>query len=169
VTSYPLRSLRLRSGEELREQVEVALEPFVLGGQRYLPVPPVATAELRVQRATSGDVLSLRFETRVHGACMRCLDDAVLDLDLRAREYHAADAEADDELRSEYVVDDRVDLSRWARDAIAEALPDRILCEPMCAGLCVVCGERLVDGPHDHGDAPPDPRWAALEALREGG
>ena len=33
-----------------------------------------------------------------------------------------------------------LDLGAWARDALALALPDQVLCRPDCAGLCAVCG-----------------------------
>ena len=39
MTRYPLRRLRLRPGDEQRDAVAIELEPFELGGQRYLPVP----------------------------------------------------------------------------------------------------------------------------------
>lgn len=169
MTTYALRRVRLRPGEELQDAVEIALEPFVLGGQRYLPVPSEVEASLAIQRATSGDVFRLRFVAQVHGPCMRCLRDAVQTISVDGREYHAADGSSDEELRSDYVVDDVLDLSQWARDAIAVALPDQILCRPGCAGLCPVCGQTLEGGPHDHGAAPPDPRWTPLEALRRDG
>lgn len=166
---YALRRVRLRPGEELRDDVEIALEPFLLGGPRYLPVPSLVEASLVIQRATTGDVFRLLFSAELYGPCMRCLRDAVAAVSVDAREYHAAGGSSDEELRSEYVVDDRLDLSQWARDAIALALPDRILCRLDCAGLCPVCGERLGDRPHDHGEAPADPRWTPLEALRGDG
>ncbi len=56
MTTYPLRRLRLRLGEEHREAVLIALQPFDLGGERYLPVPAEAEAAFEAQRATSGDV-----------------------------------------------------------------------------------------------------------------
>jgi uncharacterized protein len=167
VTTFPLRRLRLRSGDEWRDEIAITLEPFDLGGERYLPVPGEVAAALEIQRATSGDVFRLRFETRLYGPCMRCLRDAVATIRVDAREYQAADAAADPELRTEYVVDDQLDLSQWARDAIALALPDQILCAPTCAGLCPVCGKDLNDEPHGHEETIADPRWAALEALRE--
>ena len=98
---------------------------------------------------------------------MRCLRDATLDLDVDVREYHDTDPEADDEMRSEYVADGMVDLSRWARDAVAERLPEQILCRPDCAGLCPVCGRDLNEEPHVHEEEEADPRWAALEGLRD--
>jgi uncharacterized protein len=167
VTRYPLRRLRLRSGEEHRETVAVELEPFDFGGQRYLPVPHEAQAEVTFAQATSGLVLGLRFAVRLHGPCMRCLADAVVDIDVDAREYHDSDPAAGQELRSEYVVDDQLELSAWARDAIALALPTQILHDPDCKGLCPVCGKDLNVEPHEHEESLPDPRWAALEELRD--
>jgi DUF177 domain-containing protein len=166
MTTFPLRALRLRSGEEHRGSVTIELEPFVLGGERYVPVPSHVPAELTVQRATGGDVFRLSLTVRLHGPCMRCLDDAVCELTIEAREYHDADPAAGDDLRSEYVVDDQLDLSAWSRDELADALPDQIVCAEDCPGLCGVCGEKLDRGPHRHDDEPDDPRWGALETLR---
>ena len=167
MTRFPLRRLRLRPGEEHRDAVAIELEPFDLGGLRYLPVPHEVEAELTVAQATTGVDLRLAFDARLHGPCMRCLADSALDLHVDAREYHASDAGSAEELRSEYVVDDQIELSAWARDAIALALPDQILHDPECAGLCPVCGKDLNSEPHTHAEEIPDPRWSALEELRD--
>src|SRR5205807_6760455 len=127
MTTFNLRTLRSRSGEQAREHVEIELEPLVLGGQTYEPRPNPAPAELSVTRASSGTVLELALDVSLEGPCFRCLADAELPLSLRLREYEAARPEGDDDLRTEYLEDDRVDLSAWARDAIALALPDQIL------------------------------------------
>lgn len=167
MTRFPLRRLRLRSGEEHRETVAVELEPFDLGGERYLPVPQEIAADLAIAQATSGLVLRLRFGVRLHGPCMRCLRDAVAEVRVDAREYHAPEEPEGSELRSEYVVDHQLELSTWARDAIALELPDQILHTPDCRGLCPVCGKDLNDEPHEHEESRTDPRWAELEALRD--
>jgi DUF177 domain-containing protein len=91
----------------------------------------------------------------------------VLELPIAAREYQATNPDGADELRTPYVEDDKLDLAAWSRDAVALALPDKILCRHDCAGLCPVCGKNLNDEPHTHEDAPTDSRWAALESLRE--
>ena len=166
MTTFDLRMLRLRSGDQARERVDVELEPLVLGGQTYEPRPNPAPSELTVTRASSGTVLELALDVSLEGPCFRCLADAELPLSLRLREYEDANPEGD-EMRTEYLEDDRLDLSAWAHDAIALALPDKILCRPDCPGLCPVCGERLDEGPHLHEESSGDPRWAALEALRE--
>jgi uncharacterized protein len=167
MTTYPLRRLRLRLGDEHREAVAIELQPFDLGGERYLPVPAEAQAVLEVQRAVSGDVFRLVFGSRVHGPCMRCLQDAAVDVDVDSREYHATADGAPSDMQSEYVVEGELQLSQWARDSIATALPDQILCRRECAGLCPVCGKDLNDEPHTHEETVADPRWAALEALRD--
>ena len=59
---------------------------------------------------------------------MRCLGFAELDRDVVAREFHDPDAPPSDELHSDYVVHDQLQLSTWARDAVALELPDQILC-----------------------------------------
>lgn len=166
MTTFDLRNLRLRSGDQARERVEIAPEPLVLGGQAYEPQPNPAPAELTVTRASSGTVLELAFDVSLAGPCFRCLADAELPVSLRLREYQAAKPEGDEE-QTEYLEDDRLDLSAWARDAIALALPDQILCRPDCAGLCPVCGKDLNAEPHEHVEERIDPRWAALNQLRE--
>lgn len=166
MTSLNLRHVRLRSGEQYRDEHEIALEPLEFGGQRYLPVPDKPVAELTISRASTGTVFELRFRSRLHGPCQRCLEDAVVDRSISAREYQATNPDAD-ELRTPYVVDDSLDLSAWARDSLALALPEQILCRPDCAGLCPVCGADLNANPHEHAEEVTDPRWAALAELKD--
>src|SRR5262245_61077752 len=165
MTSFSLRQLRLRPGEEYRTELEVELPAFEFGGQRYVPIPGLVPAELAVTRANTGTVFTLAFETRLYGPCYRCLDDAVLELPIRALEYQASSPETD-ELTTPYLEGDQLHVSDWARDAVALALPDQILCREECAGLCPECGKNLNEEPHEHAEEHADPRWAALEALR---
>ena len=165
MTTLNLRTLKLRSGEQFVDEREIQLEPLELGGQRYLPVPETVQAELSITRASTGTVFELRFRNRLHGPCYRCLADAVLELPISAREYQASSPE-DEELTTPYLHEDRLEVSDWARDAVALALPDKILCRPECAGLCPECGKNLNEEPHTHEEEHGDPRWAALEALR---
>ena len=166
MTSFSLRQLKLRPGEEYRDELEVELPAFDFGGQRYVPVPEKVAADFQVTRANTGTVFQLAFQVRLHGPCYRCLGDAVLDLPIRVREYQATSPE-DEQMTTPYVEADKLDVSAWARDAVALALPDKILCRPDCAGLCPECGKNLNDEPHEHEEQVADPRWAALEALKE--
>jgi len=166
MTTFSLRRLRLRTGEQLRERVEVEIEPLLLGGQEYRAEPATIPADLSVTKASSGTVFELACRVRLEGPCFRCLADAALELAIRAKEYQATSPADDPELRSPYVHDDVLDLSAWAHDALALELPDKILHDPDCAGLCPVCGKDLNVEPHEHEEQAGDPRWAALDDLR---
>jgi uncharacterized protein len=166
VTTVDLRTLRLRPGEVRHETLDVELEPFVLGGQRYEASPATIPVSLELSQASGALVLTMRLRAHLTGACMRCLGHADVVRDVSAREFHDFDAAPGDELRSDYVVDDQLQLAAWARDAVALELPDQILCRDDCAGLCPVCGKDLNAEPHEHLERDPDPRWAALEELR---
>jgi uncharacterized protein len=166
MTVFDLRNVRVRSGEEHREAVQIAIAPVELGGERYVAVPEEIPAELAVTRASTGLVFGLRYSVRLHGPCVRCLADAVVEERLSLREYQATSPDSE-ELTTPYLADDRLDLSGWARDALILALPDKILCRPDCAGLCPVCGKDLNQEPHIHGEEEPDPRWAALAELKD--
>jgi uncharacterized protein len=170
MTLIDLRRLRLRRGEARRETIDLELEPFQLAGQRYEPIPASVPADLEIAEASGPLVFRLRFQTTLSGPCMRCLGHAQAPIDVSAREVHELEGPAHgatEELRSDYVADGRLDLSAWARDAIGLELPEQILCRPDCAGLCPVCGKDLNVEPHEHVERDVDPRWAALESLRD--
>ena len=167
MTVFNIRTARLQSGDQFRDVKEVDLEPLELGGQRYVPIPESPEAALTLTRLSSGLMLELEFGVRLVGPCVRCLGDAGLDVAVDDRQYQATDPEDDEELRTPYLEDDRLDLSAWARDAVALGLPDQILCRADCAGLCPVCGRDLNVEPHEHEDEGGDDRWAKLAELRD--
>jgi uncharacterized protein len=126
----------------------------------------VVDVTLDVSRMTGGGyALRLRFEAALSGPCMRCLEDAAPSVAVDAREVDQPGG--GEEMSSPYVSDQQLDLSAWARDAYALALPAQVVCTPECAGLCPECGINLsTAGPEHHHAAAPDPRWAALRELR---
>jgi uncharacterized protein len=166
VTTFNLRALKLRPGEEFRDELAVALDPLELGGQQYVPMPHEPAAALTITRTTSGMVIELAFDTAVRGPCMRCLEDASVAIHVRAREYHEPGATSE-ELRIPYLVDGRLDLSAWARDALALELPEQILCKDSCAGLCAGCGANLNAEACTCEPAQAETPFAALAELRE--
>jgi uncharacterized protein len=164
---FDLARLRLTSGEGRRLDLQVGVEPFSFGGQRYAAEPDVVPVRVDVSRTTgNGWVLRLRMTVAVSGPCMRCLEPAAPAFEVDAREVEQPGA-ADEELSSPYVnADGELDLAAWARDALALTLPAQITCTPDCAGLCPQCGANLNEDP-DHGhEAAPDPRWSKLSEIR---
>jgi uncharacterized protein len=166
-TIIDLARLSLAHGDGVRLDLPVVLEPLELGGQTYAPQGRASEARLDVSRPSNGFAFRMRFPVRVEGPCMRCLEDAAVEVEVDAREVDQSDTE-DEELRSPYVDEDELDLGRWAHDAAVLALPSQILCRPDCAGLCPVCGESLNDAPpeaHRH-ESGSDPRWSKLDELK---
>ncbi len=164
--TFDLGGLRLSTGEGRRLALSVAIDPFMLAGERYSVQPELVDARVDVSRTTGeGYALRLRFEATLAGPCMRCLGPANPEFSVDAREV--SQPGESDELSSPYVDRGVLDLHAWARDALALALPTTVLCQPDCAGLCAVCGANLNEAGPDHTHEPePDPRWAKLSELR---
>lgn len=166
-TIIDLAQLSLSSGEGARLDVPVRFGEIEIGGQAYEPSPEAVEARLEISRLSQGYAFRLSFPLAVEGPCMRCLEGAAVTTEVDAREVEQADTD-DEELRSPYVTDDRLDVGRWARDAAVLALPTQIVCRADCAGLCPVCGEShngADPAAHEHGESG-DPRWAKLRDLK---
>jgi uncharacterized protein len=162
---YELGQLRLHSGEGRQLRLEVPVDGFDLGGQHYEPDGPTVPVLLDVSHTTRGYALRLRYDVRLHGPCMRCLDDA--DRETHVDAYEIDQPGGGEELTSPYVSKDELDVRSWARDALVLALPTQIVCRDDCKGLCAVCGENLNSAGEDHThDDQTDSRWAKLGELR---
>ena len=102
--------------------------------------------------------------------CRRCLElvEGRLAADVReVFERHPTEGE------TYPLEDDEIDLEPLAREAVLLELPLAPLCGPTCLGPApeafpaIVEGAPVeVDADDDGGEAPPDPRWAALDQLR---
>ncbi len=73
---------------------------------------------------------------------------------------------APDDLDTDVLDSDRIDLKEVAREQILLNLPEQVFCKPDCKGLCRKCGAdlNLIDCNCDLDET--DPRWAALKNLR---
>ena len=130
--------------------------------------------DLRLESVQDGVLVSGTAQVNVTGECSRCLEPISFDKEVELQElfmYPLTDAkgrliedidEDDEQLRVE---DDLIDLEPVLRDAVILGLPLTPLCSPDCLGLCSLCGARLADDP-EHGHDEVDPRWAALDALK---
>lgn len=162
--TFDLAGLQLPTGGGRRLDLHLAIDNFVLGGERYQVRPELIQATLDVSRTTGGGyALRLRFEARLVGPCMRCLEPAAPVLAVDSREV----SQPSEELESPYLDGHVLDLQSWARDALALSLPAKLLCRPDCAGLCPICGADLNRaGPDHRHERHPDPRWAKLSELK---
>lgn len=164
--SFELGRLGLSSGEGRRLELHVAIGDFSFAEQPYAVTPPLVPVVLDVSRTTgSGYALRMRFEAGLEGPCVRCLGPAAPTFEVDVREVNQPGS--GDELQSPYVDgEDELDMARWARDALALALPAQVVCRPDCLGLCPQCGENLNENPEHEHESEPDPRWSKLSEIR---
>jgi uncharacterized protein len=161
-----LGRIGLSSGEARSLDLIAGLDDVKLAGQSYVAVPERVPVRLDVSRMLGGYHLRLRFETRLEGPCMRCLDDAQRSFTIDSREIDQPNG-GDEELLSPYVNGDELDVHAWARDALVLELPTKIVCSAECRGICAICGENLNHaGPDHEHEKAPDPRWNKLSDIR---
>ncbi|MDQ3643545.1 MAG: DUF177 domain-containing protein, partial [Actinomycetota bacterium] len=98
------------------------------------------------------------------GDCRRCL--ATVSGELRSRVLEVFERSPDPE-QTYPLAGDQLDLEQLARDAVLLELPQAPLCSEACLGLCPTCGADLNQGVCGCRDEVGDPRWAALDVLRQ--
>jgi uncharacterized protein len=164
------RALGRQPGSSREETLTVpAPEDF---GVEMVGVPEGAELELdlRFEAVLEGVLITGTAWVPLEGECARCLDPIASTFEADFQELFVypdtrsgGNAE-DDELRLE---DDLIDLEPVLRDAVLLALPLSPLCRDDCPGLCPECGVRLADAGPDHHHDAADPRWAALQGLKQ--
>ncbi|WP_090853432.1 YceD family protein [Nocardioides lianchengensis] len=163
------RELGRRPGSQ-REVTLTVPAPADLGIEVLL-VPEGAPVELdlRLEAVMEGVLVTGTARAGLEGECARCLEPITDDVEVTFQELyvypeHQTPHDEDDDVSR--LQDDLVDLEPQLRDAVVLALPFQPLCEEDCPGLCTECGARLADDPDHTHEAPIDPRWAGLTALK---
>ncbi|MFN2412955.1 MAG: DUF177 domain-containing protein [Pyrinomonadaceae bacterium] len=59
-----------------------------------------------------------------------------------------------------------IDLAALVREQVLLNLPERLICEEACKGLCSSCGENKNLAECECSKTEGDPRWSALKKLR---
>ncbi len=78
----------------------------------------------------------------------------------------ARELEAED-LSTMSAVDGAVDLGVLVQEQVELNVPMKPICDPACRGLCPQCGTDWNRGECACAEDQVDPRWSALEAVRE--
>jgi uncharacterized protein len=134
--------------------------------------------DVRLSRTNRGLLVQADLTASLDTECSRCLRDVEVPLEIRidAEALPSLDLESGQPVDLSLDPDairltdhHELDLEPEVREAIQLAEPIAPLCEENCPGLCPVCGERMSDGPHDHGEEEIDPRLEALKAFQVDG
>jgi uncharacterized protein len=158
VRDYAVEGARIDIGEDLRLAAPI-------------------DGRVHVSRTNRGLLVNADFSTRLAMQCVRCLRDIEVPIEVEIEEevlptidfhtgqpVHLADGDAEEILR--LTDHHELDLERTVREAIQLAEPIAPLDRPDCPGLCIVCGNPLDEGSHDHPDDDIDPRLEALRAFK---
>ena len=100
------------------------------------------------------------------GECRRCGGPVGGRVEARVKERFAPTGGTHRDEEAYPLTGDELDLEPLARDAVLLELPLATLCAEDCAGLCPTCGANRNTETCDCAPAV-DPRWAALDALRD--
>jgi uncharacterized protein len=147
---------------------DVSVRPVVGGLQVADAVVPEGTevdVDVELESLSDGIVVTGRVAADWQAQCRRCLGPVTGRADVAVRELYQSPPLRDEdafEMRGE-----QVDLEPLVREAIVLELPLAPVCQPECRGLCPVCGANRNETDCGHDTRPSDPRWAALEDLRE--
>lgn len=129
-------------------------------------VPDTGEVDVDVELESLSDGVMVTGHLRApwEGVCRRCLTPVGGTLDVDVRELFQERPTSDEV----YPFDgEHLDLEPMVREALTLELPLAPLCRDECAGLCPVCGSNRNEVACDCDTTTTDPRWAALDALRE--
>jgi uncharacterized protein len=125
-------------------------------------------AALRLESVVEGILVTGEVQADARFTCARCLKEFPGDIDLDVCELYVGSADLEDVDEDAYEVSGtEVELEPMLRDAVTLALPLNPLCREDCMGLCSRCGRVLTSETCDCTEEDVDPRWAALDELRD--
>lgn len=162
--------LRINAFEMLRRpgtiksiHLEVPPAAVQASDERLLPDSPIGV-DLECESLSDGIVVRGRITAAFRGDCRRCLQPLEGSIGVDVRELYQVDLTDPDAFAIE---GDIIDLAPMVRESVLLELPDGPLCRIDCAGLCATCGVDLNAGPCSCPSESVDPRWSALETLRD--
>jgi uncharacterized protein len=131
---------------------------------------------VRLSRTNRGLLVNAQLTTSLDTECSRCLLEVEVPIEISIEEeaLPLLDLHTGQPVHTEFGEDEplrltdhhELDLETPVREAIQLAEPIAPLCRTDCPGLCLVCGNRLDEGDHDHPSDDIDPRLEVLRNFR---
>jgi uncharacterized protein len=155
--------LHRRGARRPERLVAPSLPGLAVVGTVVSPDVPT-TVDVDLESVSDGILVTGSVTARWRGECRRCLVDVTGVARGEFRELFEPDAREGETypLRHEHI-----DLEPLARETLLLELPLAPLCRDDCRGLCPTCGADLNQGACGCATAGRDPRWAALDELRD--
>lgn len=162
--------LRVNALEMLRRPgtlrtVRYDVDPSVLDlADERLVADNAVEVDLTCESLSDGIVVRGRITAAFHGECRRCLQPLTGRISPEVHELYQTTVTDPDAFPIE---NDQIDLAPMIRETVLLELPEGPLCRPDCAGLCARCGADLNEAPCSCPTETVDPRWSALDAIRD--
>ena len=160
----PVFDLMHRPGEMRERELEFPVPEQLGDGVAVVRVGTPISLDVRLEGLHDGILVSAEVSTTADAECVRCLDPVTIPVEVEFQELFAYSV---DEAFDFVVQEDHVNLEPVVRDAVVLSLPFQPVCRPDCPGLDPETGEKLADHPELANREVLDPRWAALEGLRD--
>ena len=158
---FHIAEIRRRVGEQRTLHASAVVDDASSGTVLVDPEVEVV-ADLLVEAVAGGFAVTGVLRGRWSGECRRCLDPTAGSLEVSVAEVFE-DSPTDGET---YPIDgDVIDLAPMIRESLILGLPLSPLCRDECPGPVPDAFPVVVAD--DEAGAPRDPRWAALDALRD--
>ena len=150
------------------------LEELNLVDERVRVTEPICVNG-RVRLSGSEIQVSGRVETKVNVECDRCLKTIEMPVSagfklqyITGQDYESSQAAelTPDEMSLSVFDGEAIDVDEIVREQILLAVPDRVLCDENCRGICSICGTNLNTGSCDCTSTEVDPRWEALKKFK---
>ena len=155
--------LRRPGSQKIVELQSTLADLAVVDPQRFAADAEVAV-KLHLEALNDGIVIDGELQVPWHGVCRRCLVDTG---GVQVSEVHELYQRVVTDPEAFEIVGDQLDLRDVVRELVLLDVPSTPLCRPDCAGLCLTCGANLNEGPCECAGVPSDPRWSALDQLRD--
>jgi uncharacterized protein len=120
--------------------------------------------DLELESMADGITVTGTVSAPWEGTCRRCLVPVTGRLEVPVRELYQHHPTSEDAFEFS---GDQIDLEPLVREALLLELPLAPVCSDTCAGLCPQCGANRNEVDCGHEVVLTDPRWGALDALRE--
>jgi uncharacterized protein len=157
----------LERGGEARIREEIAPDSPLWDGLNLALSAPVRV-DLTAREVGDSILVRGTIHASAQGECRRCLTEVDRRVDTDVNFLFAPMEDEDEEVDGEvYPLPDRgneLDLSAPVREALVLHLPEYVLCQDECRGLCPQCGTDLNQGTCE---CVPEEKGSPWEALRK--
>ena len=116
-------------------------------------------------RTTECIYLQGKLESSMSMECVRCLDEAIVPVDISIDELYYYPPQDAPEGEARVGEDGIIDLAPLVRELSLLSVPIKVLCRPDCQGLCQECGANLNYGDCGCAEDDVDPRLSVLQSL----